>query len=579
MRAAVGFIGLLRPHRLRLCGGVVCLMLLAATGAGYAFLTGPVLQVVLTGGRQGTGLIPIPAAWTQGPAVLLLVALLIGGLALIKGLANLGQAVLLEGTAEEIGHRLRVCTFDHLVRLPLAWHRRRGLGDLLARLLDDVQHVQEAAVSAPITLVREGLGALALLVVALWMSASLTLAAAVALPLAGLVIGLLSRAVKAAARRRQGQLGALADRAAVALGAIREVKSSQSEQREVEALAGHGRRALAWARRRIVIRAAAPLANEVMAAAALGVTLVFAGKQIAAGTLMPERFVSFFAALLMIYRPVKSMGLAVHQMASGRASVERMEQLLDQPAEQAGGEALPRLSRGLRLVDISFRYGSDGPEALAGVDLELPIGEVVALAGPSGAGKSTLASIACGLERPSHGRLYWDDMEITSRPLADLRLQVALVPQQPLVLPASLAENLRYGAPQAQDDDLARILEAVGLEGVPARHAQGLEVRLGPPDGLGLSVGEAQRLAVARALLRRVRLVVLDEPSSALDGESEQRLVRLLDELRRSHAVLVVAHSAALIGVADRVIYLEGGRMQDDKHRTSSAGIRKCQDG
>lgn len=558
-----GLLRLLRPHRARLLGGAACLLLLAATSAAYAYLTGPLLQVLLTGGRQGGGYLPLPRSWLgpiDGSAVLLGMAVALCGLALLKGLAHLGQALLLEGTAERIGHRLRVEVYEHLVRLPLGWYRRSGVGDLLTRLLDDVQRVQEAAVAAPIALAREGLAALALLGVALAMSPALTLAAALALPLVGLVIALLSRGVKRAARGRQRHMAALADRATVALSAIREVKSSGAEDREVAALAREGREALRWSWRRIALRAVAPLANEVMAAAALGLTLVYAGAQIAAGALAAERFVSFFAALLMLYRPVKALGQAVHVIASGAASVERVAALLGARREAPSGGTLPPLERRFELRGVCFSYEGSAGAAVRDVDLTLEAGSVVALAGPSGAGKSTLVSVACGLERPGAGALIWDGEAITDRPPGELRARVALVPQQPLVLPASLGENLRYGAPTAGDEQLRGALSAVGLDGLLARLG-GLDAVLGPREGQGVSVGEAQRLAVARALLRGVKVLVLDEPSSALDAGSERRLVELLNRLRRDHAILVVAHSPALIAAADRVVWLRDGQV------------------
>ena len=553
-------LALLRPHRSRLLLGGACLVLLAVTTACYAYLVGPVLQLVLTGGTRGASYVPLPALQELSQTSLLVaVAALLGVLALLKGLANLGQALLLEGTAEIIGHQLRVRTYEQVIRQPLSWHRREGLGGLLARLLDDVRRVQDAAVMAPIALAREALGAAALCAVAIWMAPWLTLAAALALPLSGVTIGLVSRAVKRASRRHQEQLGSLADRAAVALGAIREVKSSGAEEREVQAVDARGGGALSWARRRIALRATAPLINELMATAALGGALVYAGGQIAAGTLQPARFVSFFAALLMMYRPVKALGQAASLIATGAASIERVAWVFRSPGEQPSRGSLPPLRERLVLSDIRFSYGDGDELALDGASLELCVGEAVALAGPSGAGKSTLASIVCGLERPCSGALSWDGVDITSRPLSELRARAALVPQQPLIIGgATLADNLRYGAPSASRQQLVRALEEVGLAD---RLGGELDLPLGPPDGRGLSVGEAQRLAVARALLRSVRLVVLDEPSSALDPESEARLWDLVARLRRRSAVLVVAHGAGALARMDRIVWLEGGRV------------------
>jgi ATP-binding cassette, subfamily B, bacterial MsbA len=567
---------MLRPHGLRLGLGAVCLLLLAATGAAYAYVTGPVLRVVLSGGEQGAsylvGLLPLPAAqaWAQQADALILVAVVLVALALLKGLAHLGQSILLDGTVARAGHLLRVRLYDHLMRAPLQTHRRIALGDLLTRLLDDLRQVQDALVAAPITLAREGLAAAALLTVAIVMAPRLALAAAVALPVSGVIIALFSRGVRRATAGRQVQLSSLADRAAQGLQAIREVKSCGAEQREVDRFGAHGQRALGWTLRRIVILAVTPLFNEVMAAAALGGTLVYAGGQIASGALPPERFVSFFAAVLLMYKPIKAIGRAVHLAAAGAVSLERLAALLDGPQEPpADGAPLRPLSEALVLRGVSFAYDDalDARQALQGADLRVPTGSITALAGPSGAGKSTLANIVCGLERPSSGQVLWDDVELTAAPLALLRAQVALVPQQPLLLDGTLAENLRYGAPEASDAQLREALAAVGLEQAVARLDGGLAARLGT-GGAGLSAGEVQRLAVARAVLRQVNLVVLDEPSSALDPEAAELLRVLLEELkRRNRAVLIVAHTDGLLRAADRVVRLEEGRVTEGEPR------------
>lgn len=504
------------------------------------------------------GLIPVALRSERG--VLLVVATMLVGLALIKGLAHLGQALLLDGTAEAIGHNLRVRLYSHLIRLPLQAHRRRHLGDLLTRLLDDIQRVQEATVTAPITLIREALGAAVLLAIAIWMSPRLALVAALALPVAGLVIGLLSRGVKRAAGARQHHLANQTSRATQGLGAIREVKSCGAEQREIRGFEVQGRQVLRWALRRILIRATGPMINELMAATALGITLLYAGSQISAGLLAPERFISFFAAVLLIYRPVKSIGQAAHLMAAGQASVQRVTQLLEEPVEDQGhGSVLSPLKRKVCLLGIHFGYG-DGRRVLKGVDVQLEVGKIVAVAGPSGAGKTTLANIVCGLERPQAGTIIWDEEELSLDSPRDLRRRVALVPQQPLLLNATMAENLRYGAPEASAGELQEAMRAVGLEELVERLDRGYDTLIGA-GGVELSVGEIQRLALARALLRGENLLVLDEPTSALDPDSETHLIATLRRLRRTMAILVVAHSERLIGIADRVAVLRDGRI------------------
>jgi len=553
---------LLAPFAWRLVGGSICVGLLAAAGALHAYLTGPLVQLVLTGGAQGMGyfapLLPasVVQAGAEGEVALAAVAAVLVGVAAVKGAAHWGQALLLDGTAERVGHQLRARTYLHLLSLPLARHRRLAEGDLVSRLLMDIQLVQQATVVALISLARQGLSALCLLAVAGLMAPGLTLVAALVLPVVGLVVGGLSRAVKRAAARGQDQVGRMAARAARGLAAVREIKSSGAEEQEAAAFAGHSLAALGWSLRRIAIRALSPLVNEVMAAVALGVILVLGGGRIAAGELAPERFISFFVAAVLLYRPVKECSGAAQQLAAGRASVERIASLLELPPEApARSTASPGLERAFELRGVGFSY-EEGAPVLDSVDLRLEPGKVVALAGPSGAGKTTLANIVCGLEPPDGGELRWDEELLDPGDLAGLRARVALVPQQPLLLDATLEQNLRLGNPAAPEEALRGALAQADLQGVVARLDAGLKTVIGP-EGVQLSVGEVQRVAVARALLQDRSVIALDEPSSALDPESEAALVRTIRQVaEEGMAVLVVAHREAMIEAADEVVRL-----------------------
>lgn len=577
LAAALGTLALLRPHAPALLLGTLCLVLLAGSTALYAYLTGPLIRLLLSGGAEGLGmlrpllgLLPLPAPG-HGPAALPAVALLLVLLAAVKGLSGLGSALLLDGTAERVGHALRAGLYRRLLRLPLAVHRRHFGGDLLARLLEDVRRVQEATVGAGLALLREGLGAVALLAVALSTAPKLALVAALALPLLALSTGLISRGVKGAAARESRALGRMAAGASGGLAALRELKSCGAEARQATTVTGWSRQALRWARRRIGVRALSPLCNELMAAAALGLTLVYAGGAVARGTLDPERLVTFFVAAVMMYRPIKGLGNAAQQRAAGRASLERVGALWGAAAEaelsaEQARAVLPDPGAEVTLRGVRFAYEPGGPEVLRGAALTLRRGRLTAVAGASGAGKTTLISLLCGLEQPGAGSLCWDGVEHEAWPGAALRGRASLVPQQPLLLDGTVAENLRLGAPDAADGELRAAAERAGIWQRLARNApltatgDPLETVLGP-EGEQLSAGETQRLALARALLRQTPLLVLDEPSSALDRQNEALLIQTLRRAAEDHAVLVVAHSEALLVAADEVWTLEGGTL------------------
>jgi ABC-type multidrug transport system fused ATPase/permease subunit len=555
--------GLLAPYHARLAAGLGCLVVLAVAQAGYAYVTGPLLQLMLTGGQRGSllDIFSTRGATSGSVGGLWVLAAILVGLALIKGLAHLGQSMLLDGTAERIGADLRVQFYAHVLRLPLANQREHALGDLLARLIDDVRRVQDGTVLAPIALVREGLGVFALLGIAVWMAPLLALAAVVSLPLVALVIQGFGKLSKQASAYGQAEFGQMFARATQGLQAAREVKSAGAEDHEIRSLKRHSDRAVGFTLRGIFLRAISPGVNEVTAAIALSATLLLASVSIARGSLPAERLISFFTAVLLMYKPIKELGRAMHAIAGSEASWARVVALLKRPEEEACtlSEALQPLRQEMELRGVSFCY-ADGKWALRDIDLCLPLGKIVALSGSSGAGKSSLANIVCGLERPTRGALLWDGQDLEATPLPLRRARVALVPQQPLLFHATVAENLRYGSPEASEEDLRWAVAAAGLESCLRRLTRGLDTRIGP-GGIELSVGEVQRLALARALLRRANLLVLDEPSSALDDQNEAILIRTLHVLKRTKAVLIIAHGRALLDASDEVITLREGRI------------------
>jgi subfamily B ATP-binding cassette protein MsbA len=551
----------------------------AAAAAAYAYLSGPLLALLL--GARGS------AATHLGPAAELLPAsALVSGaggqassvtlwwlagalvaLAALKGLAQLAHTALIVGAVTEIGRTLRARVYAHMLGLPLAAHRRQTRGDLLARLLDDVTRVEQAMVQAPLALVREGLAAAALLLVVIALAPRLALLAVVTLPPIALVIAAVGRRVRRSAEGGQRALGDFARRAEQGLASLRELKSFGVEDEQAAQVARAAGDAARFARRQQIAKAFSPLFNEVSAALALGAVLIYAGGLVSQQRLPAAALVSFFTALLLLYRPLKAIGGAVSTLAAGRASVERVAEILALPTEHEGQDVRPQpaalaLEQGLELRGLGFRYGEDQPWVLRELELTLRPGELTVVRGDSGAGKSTLVDLLCGLERPAEGELRWDGQDLTTAQPRELRARVALVPQQPLLLPGSLAENLRCAAPGASEEQLWAALGAAGL-GERCRGLEGgLAEQIGPGSGSGLSVGEVQRLAIARALLRERSVIVLDEPSAALDAAQEARLCETLRALRSDRALLVVSHREALWGGADQLLVLRDGALR-----------------
>jgi subfamily B ATP-binding cassette protein MsbA len=568
---------LLLPHRGTLVLSLICAIGLAATHAAYAFVSGPLLALLLSGGAKlrwpldSIALSVLPASTADGAAsdgALAVVAVLLVCVALLKGLFQLGQAVFQARIVETVGAGLRARYFSHLLSLSLAEHQRLFAGRVWTGLTDDVTQVQRALVEAPIVLLKEGLAAIALLLAALLMSTRLALLVFVVLPLVGVVVSAIARRVKRAVAASQDQLDELGEGAHRALTSMREIKSNQREAHEGQKLA---RYAAASADHRVAAarsKAISPLFNEVVAALALGGTLIYAASLLQANALEPARLVSFFTAAILLYRPIKAIGNAVSALAAGRASVQRLSELFELPVEPPLSARLPQLKSTFECQQISVQKGNR--RILDAVSLQLEQQRIVVVYGISGAGKSTLADVLSGLQKPDSGVLRWNNEALSPEQLHELRSQVALVPQQPRVLDGSLRENLTYGCGdggQAIEDERMRdVLKAVGMLDRVSELDHGVEARVGR-GGIALSAGEAQRVAVARALLRDASVLILDEPTAALDEVNGEQLIDMLRALRRRCAILVLTHDPAFRSLADRVFQLEDGRLNEVRER------------
>jgi subfamily B ATP-binding cassette protein MsbA len=255
---------------------------------------------------------------------------------------------------------------------------------------------------------------------------------------------------------------------------------------------------------------------------------------------------------------VGALWMRVQESAAG---LDRVFFLMDLPgeADPPAARPLPPLRSGLRIEAASYR-DPDGSEALRDVSLEARVGQLVAVVGPAGAGKTSLAYLIPRFLVPSSGRVLFDEVDVAGATLASIRDQVAFVFQETVLFDATVAENIRLGCPDASDAEVRRAAEIAGADEFIARLPEGYATRLGRGGGK-LSVGQKQRLSIARALVRRARILILDEPTSALDPDTEQRLLAALLAANRERVVFVIAHRLSTVRAADQILYLADGRV------------------
>jgi ABC-type bacteriocin/lantibiotic exporter with double-glycine peptidase domain len=242
------------------------------------------------------------------------------------------------------------------------------------------------------------------------------------------------------------------------------------------------------------------------------------------------------------------------------ALLARCAEALAEPVEldDATRPAMPALHGAIHLDGVVVRHGRRF--TLGPIDLEITAGETVAIVGESGAGKSTLLDLIAGLREPTEGRVRFDDRDVAAHRRATARAQIALLTQEPFLFPGTVADNVRFGRLDAADDDVRHAARIARIDDFIARLPEGYASRV-ERRGANLSVGQRQRIALARALVREPAILLLDEPTSALDAESERSLVQSLREARRGRTCVIVTHRPALLALADRIVELRDGRI------------------
>ncbi|MET0133910.1 MAG: ABC transporter ATP-binding protein [Kibdelosporangium sp.] len=459
---------------------------------------------------------------------------------------------------------MRGTLYHHLQRLPIAFHDRWQSGQLLSRAVSDLSTIRGFIAFVGVFLVVNTLtliGGLVLLFTLDFMLGLMVLLGA--LPLIAISTVFEGR-YKTAARLAQDQAGDLATTVEESALGIRVLKAFGRGPHLAATFAKQARELRGTELRKVrivsVLWAAIVLLPEIGIAGQLLVgTLAIADGTMTLGTLVAAVTIATY-----LRWPTDSIGWLLAETNQTASAAERYFEVLDEPrtiTDPQHPKSLPAKSAGhVRFENVHFGYTADTPEVLRGIDLEIQPGESVALVGATGSGKTTLTALVARLADATSGRITVDGVDVTEMSLADLRTIVSTAFEEPVLFSASVRENIALGIPNATDEQVREALQVAQAEDFVNALPWGLDTRIGE-QGLSLSGGQRQRLALARAIAGRPKVLVLDDPLSALDVHTEAEVERALREVLAGVTALVVAHRPSTVQLADRVAMLVDGRI------------------
>lgn len=537
----------LTPYRWRLA--LVVVLSLVSTGFSLAV---PLLSRTLVDGAILAG-----DAGALRLVVLLFAAVTAAGFGL-----NVWSGLRYTRVSADVLFDMRLALYRHLQRLSPRFHARTRFGDIMSRLNNDIGEIQRVASEVVLAWVGNVLFLIGAVVMLAYLDVRLLLLGAAALPASVWALVRYRRRLEtrvAALRERSADIGSFL---VETLQGVRLVVAANAQEREVRRFrARNGRFVDALMAMQWTTYLSGGLPGLVLSG---GTALVFlyGGQRVIDGTLTLGTLVAFMAYQLRLFAPVQALMGLYASFASVRVSLRRVHEILDvepEVVEAPGAEALPAVRGELELDDVTLSFDRGSP-VLEHVTLKAPAGACLAIVGPSGGGKSTIVDLVLRFLDPDAGAVRLDGRDLRTLRLRDLRARVALVEQEPAVFHASIAENIRYARPEATDDEVRAAAGAAGLAGLLAALPEGCATVVGER-GAALSAGERQRLAVARALLAAPSVLVLDEPTAALDPESEQQVAAGFEKVMRGRTTILITHRAALARRADQVAVLDGARV------------------
>ena len=536
------------PYLPRLIGALSLMALVAATASAYPLLTKYIFNA-LADGRAAE------IIWVAPPVIIVF--------ALVKGLALFAQTVMVNALALRVSTDLQKDMAKNLIEADLQTITREPAGVFMSRIMNDLNLVREAFVRLANNLVRDSLTVIVLVIAMFWLDWLMAFVVLAVYPLAMQPIIRIGNRQRQASGNLQAHMEDVTSLLAETLQGTRMVKAYQLEDKEIS----RTRLAFDGLYQRLVGlltgRAKIDPILEVVGGVAVGGVVALASWRVARGDMQVGDVIAFITTLILLVQPVRAIGTLNAVTNEGLAAAERILTLLDTPrqiTDRKGAKPLQITAGKITFDKVGFSYGNDMVAALQKVHFTAEPGQTVALVGPSGAGKSTIINLLPRFFDVTSGQVRIDDQAISEVTVSSLRRGMALVSQDAILFDDSIAANIRFGKPDASQQEVEAAAKGAAAHDFIMALPGGYEAPVGAM-GNRLSGGQRQRVSIARALLKDAPILLLDEATAALDSESERQVQDALTRLQAGRTTLVVAHRLATVREADLIVVMDNGQI------------------
>jgi ATP-binding cassette subfamily B protein len=554
------FVQLVRPYR-----GVLGIAFVAMLVNGAADLLDPwPLKIIFD---YVLGNKPTPAwlaAWpvlSHDPLRLLTVsAISIILIAVVGSISAYWQSYLSTTAGQRVMHDLRHMVYHHVQRLSLSFYEHQQTGDLIVRLTSDIDAVQDFVSSVLLGIVLDVLTLVGILVVMFFLDWHLTLIALSVTPVLAFVVFQLTGRIRRAAREVKKRQSDLTSVVQESITSVRVIKAFGSEAYEEERLDRQSLLGVDAALRARSVKARLSPLVDIIVACGTCLVLLLGARFVLNGTLTAGSLIVFLAYLNRLYKPIKDLSKMTDTLSKASVSFERIAEILrteSQVGDHPDARPAPPFNGLISLEGVTFGYTPERP-ILKEVSLLIQPGQAAALVGLTGSGKSTLIGLIPRFYDPQGGVIRIDDRPLQDYTLKSLRDQISVVLQESVLFRTTIAQNIAYGSPQATREDVLRAAQAANAHEFIVQMPEGYETVVGER-GDTLSGGQRQRIAIARAIIRNTPILLLDEPSAALDPQSEELIFEAIGRLMQGRTSITIAHRLATIRRADVIFVLDGG--------------------